>query len=252
MAFQSLTRGIRFKNSNNKAAKALFQPAKVAEDLTSAGDNFPSELDLFANAASTSATSDALDRQTSRKKPKLSHPSAESIKRDSEEVASLYRLHKIKVTGPDVPSPIVAFEELAAWQQLDASSMEALAENMRLLEFQHPTAIQVACTSILLDQRDLLACAPTGSGKTLAFLLPLLLHHLAGSSARSPDAAPTTAIIVEPTRELARQVYNQAVLLSRNTGYKVHLLGEKLKGSEVLPSEASMSFRLSQTRQWLS
>lgn len=37
-----------------------------------------------------------------------------------------------------------------------------------------PTPIQMQAIPALLEQRDLIACAPTGSGKTLAFVIPLL------------------------------------------------------------------------------
>ena len=68
---------------------------------------------------------------------------------------------------------------------------------------------------------DLLAGAPTGSGKTLAFLLPLLLDHIARGRASAP-----TALVIEPTRELARQVGVEATKLSKGTGWRVAVLGE--------------------------
>lgn len=46
-----------------------------------------------------------------------------------------------------------------------------------------------------------MVCAPTGSGKTASFVVPLL--HLL----RQPEAKGFRAVVVSPTRELAKQVY---------------------------------------------
>jgi len=52
----------------------------------------------------------------------------------------------------------------------------------------------------VFQRRELMACAPTGSGKTLAFVLPIL-HEL-----REPSKQGIRALVLAPTRELARQV----------------------------------------------
>ena len=46
-----------------------------------------------------------------------------------------------------------------------------------------------------------MACAPTGSGKTAAFIIPIL-HHLQRHSKQG-----FRALVLAPTRELAKQVY---------------------------------------------
>ena len=68
-----------------------------------------------------------------------------------------------------------------------------------------PTSIQERAIPVVLDRRDLIACAQTGTGKTAAFLLPVL-HHLAGGSrSRRPRA-----LVVTPTRELGAQIGEMA------------------------------------------
>ncbi len=64
-----------------------------------------------------------------------------------------------------------------------------------------PTPIQVRVIPIVLDGRDILACAQTGTGKTDAFALPLvdILSH--SGKGRHPRA-----LVLTPTRELALQV----------------------------------------------
>ena len=60
----------------------------------------------------------------------------------------------------------------------------------------------IICVVILFVQqrRDIMACAPTGSGKTAAFVIPVL-HHL-----REPRNQGFRAVLLTPTRELAKQV----------------------------------------------
>jgi superfamily II DNA/RNA helicase len=77
---------------------------------------------------------------------------------------------------------------------------------MRGLEkegFETPTEVQAQVIPAALEGRDLLVSAATGSGKTAAFLLPIM-ERLLGE--RRP-AGGTRALILVPTRELARQIH---------------------------------------------
>lgn len=66
--------------------------------------------------------------------------------------------------------------------------------------FVNATPIQEQAIPLILENRDLLACAQTGTGKTAAFILPIL-NKLVGKE----DSHVNTLIIV-PTRELAIQI----------------------------------------------
>ncbi len=70
-----------------------------------------------------------------------------------------------------------------------------------------PTEVQQAVVPVALSGRDLMVSAETGSGKTLAYLIPTVQTLLANSSAGKTG---TRALILVPTRELARQVLKQA------------------------------------------
>jgi len=73
------------------------------------------------------------------------------------------------------------------------------------------TPIQTGAIPVILSGRDVVATAETGSGKTAAFLIPVIdrLH-------REHGAGPS-ALIIEPTRELAAQVEREFTLLARHT-----------------------------------
>ncbi|MFZ8198939.1 ATP-dependent RNA helicase SrmB [Alteromonas portus] len=100
----------------------------------------------------------------------------------------------------------MTFEEL----ELDEALCHAAAD----MGFETPTSIQELVIPHALDGRDILASAPTGTGKTAAFLLPAC-QFLLDYPRRQPGA--TRILILTPTRELALQVYEQAVAITKHT-----------------------------------
>lgn len=73
------------------------------------------------------------------------------------------------------------------------------------MHFDNCTPIQEQAIPLVLDGRDLLACAQTGTGKTAAYLLPVI-------DILSTEDFPSDAIncvIMAPTRELAQQIDQQ-------------------------------------------
>lgn len=71
------------------------------------------------------------------------------------------------------------------------------------MNFREPTPIQAQAIPVILDNKDLIACAQTGTGKTAAYLLPLL-HKIITS-----PVCQLNTLILAPTRELAQQIDQQ-------------------------------------------
>lgn len=71
--------------------------------------------------------------------------------------------------------------------------------------YQNPTPIQSQAIPLILDKKDLLACAQTGTGKTAAFSLPII-EFLSRANRGSDATGNPSALIVCPTRELAIQI----------------------------------------------
>lgn len=69
--------------------------------------------------------------------------------------------------------------------------------------FETATPVQEQAIPLILNKKDVLACAQTGTGKTAAFLLPIL-----NRLTEEPHEGIHT-LILEPTRELAVQVDQQ-------------------------------------------
>jgi ATP-dependent RNA helicase RhlE len=90
--------------------------------------------------------------------------------------------------------------------------------NISKLGFTAPTPIQTRAVPLGIQGRDLMGLAQTGTGKTAAFLLPILTRLMAGKPAGNKRRA--RALILAPTRELAEQIHESAIDLSKNTGLR--------------------------------
>ena len=81
------------------------------------------------------------------------------------------------------------------------------------------TPIQAATLPLILAGDDMAGQAQTGTGKTAAFLLATMQYLLTNESSAQPRA-----LIMSPTRELAIQIYNDALSLSQFTELRVGLV----------------------------
>ncbi|MDD4490451.1 MAG: DEAD/DEAH box helicase, partial [Paludibacter sp.] len=89
------------------------------------------------------------------------------------------------------------FEELPLCQSVQ--------DGLEAMNFKETTPVQEQTIPVILEKKDVIACAQTGTGKTAAFILPLL-HNLQ-SEKHAEDKI--NAIIMAPTRELAQQIDQQ-------------------------------------------
>ena len=101
------------------------------------------------------------------------------------------------------PLPDITFEQLAAPLQEAAKR-----ENWTVL-----MPVQARAIPYLLAKRDMMVQARTGSGKTGAFLLPMLERL-------DPKRNECQALILVPTRELAKQVSQEATKLCSDSGLR--------------------------------
>lgn len=97
------------------------------------------------------------------------------------------------------------------------------------------TSIQTQAIPLILKNQNVIGIAPTGTGKTLAFLLPIFQ--------RLDFSRKLQAIIVAPTRELARQIYSKALLFKK---YNANLNLKLLIGGEAIKSQINASLLKSQ------
>ena len=88
---------------------------------------------------------------------------------------------------------------------------ESILSRLAEIGYETPTPIQREAIPLVMQGRDLLGSAQTGTGKTAAFMLPVL-HRLL-----TEPAEGTQVLVLEPTRELALQVEEQAKTFSKLT-----------------------------------
>lgn len=113
-----------------------------------------------------------------------------------------------------------------------ANLMDSSDGNQPITEF---FPVQQDVIPILLRQnahrciqpRDLCVSAPTGSGKTIAFAVPIIntiLTELQEAKQQNYDSKiRLQALIIQPSRELAKQVHKGFCRLAKGTGVKVGL-----------------------------
>lgn len=78
-----------------------------------------------------------------------------------------------------------------------------LTEGLESMGYEKPTPIQVQAIPIILQNRDVIACAQTGTGKTAAYILPVI-HKMIQT-----DHRHLNTLVIAPTRELAQQIDQQ-------------------------------------------
>ncbi|UCE52492.1 MAG: DEAD/DEAH box helicase [Desulfobacterales bacterium] len=84
--------------------------------------------------------------------------------------------------------------------------------------FTYCTPIQAESLPVSLAGRDIAGQAQTGTGKTAAFLVTVITRLLAQSD--RPRELPSV-LIVAPTRELSRQIYEEAKILFGHTEFRL-------------------------------
>ncbi len=95
---------------------------------------------------------------------------------------------------------------------------DQILADLAAIGYQAPTPIQLEAIPSVLAGKDLVGQAQTGTGKTAAFVLPILqaLYAL--------DTEGPVALVLCPTRELARQVHAEFVRMAGASGARAALI----------------------------
>lgn len=94
---------------------------------------------------------------------------------------------------------------------------EQILSSLNTLKYTSPTPIQEQAIPIVLQRKDLLACAQTGTGKTAAFALPII--KLLSLTDHHQNRDPL-ALILAPTRELALQISESIASYAKGTSLR--------------------------------
>ena len=85
----------------------------------------------------------------------------------------------------------------------DLNLDDDLLDALSYMGFEKATPIQEQAIPLILENRDMIACAQTGTGKTAAFVLPILQKLVQKKN------QGTNTLVIVPTRELAIQIEQQ-------------------------------------------
>lgn len=99
------------------------------------------------------------------------------------------------------------------------SSLGLSASTLRAINgYKNPTPIQQKLIPAILSGRDILASSQTGTGKSAGFILPILEQIMKNKNDNS--SAYIQALIIAPTRELAKQLAEATKIYSRYSNIK--------------------------------
>jgi ATP-dependent RNA helicase RhlE len=96
---------------------------------------------------------------------------------------------------------------------------KAIKQNLTAKGFKRPTDIQFKSIKHILDGEDVMAIAQTGTGKTAAFAIPII-----DLIARNKYRNGISALVMVPTRELAKQIGEVFSDLAKGTTVKTFAL----------------------------
>ncbi|XP_045536525.1 probable ATP-dependent RNA helicase DDX52 isoform X2 [Papilio machaon] len=243
--FKKLTKGLKFKHrvigiqpskkDLKKEVEIKHEPEKVKEEIE-IKEEIEDNDEVILSHSDNESESEKEDLQIvegvkfgeKKKKEKKDKPEDLKKKLELEEQNRFRNEHGIKAVGRHIPSALKDFTELTSRYNVKP----ALVDTVTQCGYTEPTPIQRQALPCMLEDRQILACAPTGSGKTAAFLLPLF--HVLGGAQGGPRA-----LILCPTRELAHQIYREALRLSASSSLRCSVV-KNVKESKMKEREATI------------
>ncbi|KAI6211408.1 RNA helicase [Aphelenchoides besseyi] len=119
--------------------------------------------------------------------------------------------------GPEPPTVIEKWEE--------AEFDEIIMNNIQRSNYSFPRNFQKYAMPLIMDGFDVKGQAETGSGKSAAFLLPIIqkLHDEFKDQEEPERLCSVSALIIEPTDELAAQLFEQAEKFAYATKVRVNV-----------------------------
>ncbi|KAJ1951423.1 ATP-dependent rRNA helicase spb4 [Linderina macrospora] len=111
-----------------------------------------------------------------------------------------------------------------SWDTVQPALSQPILDAVSSYGFDYMTPVQEATIPVFLQNRDVVVEAATGSGKTLSFVIPIL--ELLQRKKLKLKHSEIGAVIISPTRELAKQIHTvlNEVLQATGFDYKSHLV----------------------------
>ncbi|KAI6211496.1 RNA helicase [Aphelenchoides besseyi] len=160
---------------------------------------------------------------------RIARPSHIPVERSVDEIFKEDEKHKRtkvfysldgQVTVKNGPEPLTVIEK---WEEAEFD--EIIMNNIRRSNYSFPRNFQKYAMPLIMDGFDVKGQAETGSGKSAAFLLPIIqkLHDEFKDQEETERLCSVSALIIEPTRELAAQLFEQAEKFADATTVRVNV-----------------------------
>ncbi|PVU94678.1 hypothetical protein BB561_002352 [Smittium simulii] len=194
--------------STKPVSKKQLKIAKKAAQLAKKTATTTNPSSAPKKASSSYVSNQLIDSDSdSETKPAPLPPKKEIELLDSDSDSNLEK--ESKILGSQIRSENRRKAKSGAFSAMGLS--EGLLRAIKKKGYKQPTPIQRKIIPKILDGRDVVGMARTGSGKTAAFLFPIierLVSHRQQVGIRS--------LILLPSRELAIQIYNEAIWFIKN------------------------------------
>ena len=106
--------------------------------------------------------------------------------------------------------PLITFEEL----QKNLKLRQNFSSIMKTIyNYSYPTPIQSISIPLIHQNKNIIGISETGSGKTLSYIIPCF--HNALLKKLSKKNSVYKIIIILPTKELSKQIYNESLLFNK-------------------------------------
>ncbi|OWF37737.1 probable ATP-dependent RNA helicase DDX52 [Mizuhopecten yessoensis] len=226
----------KFKEEESEDSRSEEDESHSEEDFASnnspnSDEEAEAELQLLGNIKSQNGKiTHQPDRHKKKAAKDLSLEKRAQIQ--TEQLNYVKNKKRIHTHGTDIPRLLETFDQLAHEYNVHPQ----IISNIKAAGYDLPTPIQMQAIPTMLHRRELMACAPTGSGKTAAFIIPIL-HHL-----KEPRNQGFRALVLAPTRELAKQTYREFQKLSEGRGFRIHYIEKASTAIKKFGPKSSQKF----------
>lgn len=118
----------------------------------------------------------------------------------------------------------------------DLKINDKIKRALKDMDYINPSPIQEKAIPLLLEGHDIIGCAQTGTGKTCAFMIPIINNLI------DEQRDGIKALILTPTRELAIQIYENAIAYSKYTKLKsLAIYGGVKEGTQIKQLKAGVN-----------
>ena len=204
--FNVLSNGLNFKQKQKRFIEKEKEEKKIEEKNTT--ESFPNfieekkQIKLLQKKISEISRINDITEEKKEKKIKEFKELLEKLKNN------LYQKLNLTSSSYDEINPLVSFKEIQKECKLRLIFPEIIEKKYNYI---NPSPIQSIVIYLLIKNKNIIASSETGSGKTFSYLIPIVHNSFLNKLKEKPNKV----LIILPTKELAKQIFNDVILFSK-------------------------------------